>query len=158
MKNALTSPAIERGRRNAELAAIHVAKKKLGMDDATYRDFLFAQTGHYSAAELDQGQRTQAIEALRRAGFRRTPVLEKQLAGVGGVDAQILMIRTLWNKLKFSGALGRDSSERRLNRFAARVTGVDSIGWMSAADLVKVIEGLKNWLSTSLKNRHGAED
>ena len=120
---AKSSPAIARGRRNAELAAIHVAKKALGLDEATYREFLFATTGHRSAAELDDAQRQTVIELMRSRGFKRTPAEEKRARRM--VDnRQLAMIRGLWKKLRYAGALA-DASERHLSAFVKKQTGIE---------------------------------
>jgi phage gp16-like protein len=139
-----SDPRIVRGRRNSEIAAIHVGKTRLGLDDETYRDFLFALTRHRSAAELDEPARRKVIEAMRRAGFKQTRSVEKTMRAAGR-QPQLAMIRVLWKELKFLGALGRDASERRLAGFAKRITGIDRLEWTPAADLRKVIEGLKAW-------------
>lgn len=57
--------------RRDELAAIHVAKRQLGLDDATYRTMLFTITRKRSAGELDHAERQAVIEHLRRRGFVR---------------------------------------------------------------------------------------
>lgn len=57
-------------RRN-ELAAIHVAKKQLNLDDTTYRTMLFTITRKRSAADLDHAERQAVIEHLRKRGFVR---------------------------------------------------------------------------------------
>jgi phage gp16-like protein len=57
-------------RRN-ELAAIHVAKKQLGLDDDTYRTMLFTVARVWSARDLDHAGRQAVIEHLRRRGFKR---------------------------------------------------------------------------------------
>jgi phage gp16-like protein len=115
MKAAKSSPAIAAGRRRAELAAIHVAVKQLGLDDLTYRTFLFTTTGRRSAAELSDGQRQQVIELLRSRGFRRTPAEERRARRMGD-NRQLAMVRGLWKKLLYAGALA-DPSERHLSAF-----------------------------------------
>jgi phage gp16-like protein len=144
MKAAKTSSAIARGRRNAELAAIHVAKKALALDEATYRDFLFATTGRRSAAELNDGQRQQVIELLRSRGFKRTPAEEKFARRMAD-NRQLAMIRGLWKKLRYAGALA-DPSERHLSAFVKKMTGIERAEWLAPEEAIKVIEALKSWL------------
>jgi phage gp16-like protein len=145
MKAAKSSPAIARGRRNAELAAIHVAVKQLGLDDATYRDFLFATTGRRSAAELSDGQRQQVIELLRSRGFKRTVSAEKRQKRIAD-NSQLGMIHALWRRLKYAGALA-DPSERHLSAFVKKMTGIERPEWLSPEEAIRVIEGLKSWLA-----------
>ena len=59
------------GQRNRDLAAIHVGKKHLGLDDATYRDMLFTIARVRSAAELDHAGRQAVLEHMRKRGFTR---------------------------------------------------------------------------------------
>lgn len=62
---------IDADTRKRELAAIHVAKKQLGLDEETYRTMLFTLTRKRSAGELDHAERQAVIEHLRRRGFVR---------------------------------------------------------------------------------------
>jgi len=155
MKPAKTSPAIERGRRNAELAAIHVGAKRLGFDDETYRDFLFATTGHRSAAELDEAQRQMVIERMRARGFERVPLEEKRARRMAD-NPQLKMISSLWRQLKYVGAL-TDPSERGLSAFIKKMTGIERPEWLAPEQAIKVIEGLKAWRDRVLAKSQEAE-
>jgi len=55
--------------RRRELAQIHIAKKQLGMDDATYRDMLWACARVRSSGDLDYAGRQRVLEHLKRCGF-----------------------------------------------------------------------------------------
>lgn len=148
-------PVIERGRRNAELAAIHVGAKRLGFDDETYRDFLFRVAGRRSAADLDQDGRTRVIEELRKFGFARTPTDEKRSKRI--VDnSQLGMIYGLWKQLRYAGAL-QVTSERRLSAFVKKMTGIERPEWLAPEEAVKVIEGLKQWRDRVLAKSEAAE-
>ena len=140
---AKISPAIERGRRNAELAAIHVGAKRLGFDDELYRAFLFRITGRRSAAELDQAARTRVIEEMRQYGFKRTPAAEKRARRMAD-NSQLAMIHGLWKQLRYVGAL-RDASERHLGAFIRKMVGVERAEWLAPEEAVKIIEALKAW-------------
>jgi len=52
--------------RTRQLAAIHVQKQRLRLDDALYRDVLESLTGKRSAAELDDSERARVLDDLRR--------------------------------------------------------------------------------------------
>lgn len=54
--------------RNSELAAIHCAKKELGLDDDTYRDLLFTVARVRSAADLDWTGRKRVLEHMKTRG------------------------------------------------------------------------------------------
>jgi phage gp16-like protein len=122
--------------RNADLAAIHVGKKKLGLDDDLYREFLFATTGHRSASELDSAQRRLVIERMRARGFKK--ILPRPAD-----NAQDRMARALYHECVKSGAL-RDRDERGFLKLVKRITGIDRLEWMNAEDANKVIEALKS--------------
>ena len=81
--------------RRRELAAIHIAKKDLAMDDGTYRDMLFAVARVRSAGDLDQGGRTAVIEHLRKSGFARrqrpSPAVERAKKPAVAADCQPLV-------------------------------------------------------------------
>jgi hypothetical protein len=148
-------PTIERGRRNAELAAIHVGAKRLGFDDETYRDFLFRVTGRRSAAELDQAGRTRVVEELRRCGFKRTPSDEKRSKRIAD-NSQLGTIYGLIKQLRYAGAL-KDASERHLSKFVMKMIGIERPEWCSPEEAVKVIEGLKAWRDRVLTKSEAAE-
>jgi phage gp16-like protein len=142
---AKTFPAIERGRRNAELAAIHVAKKRLGLDDSTYREMLSNLTRGriQSAADATADERRAIIEHLRVRGFKRTPADEKRERR-GADNSQLRMIYGLWKQLRYAGAL-KDASERHLSAFVKKMTGIERAEWLAPAEAIKVTEGLKKW-------------
>jgi len=56
-------------RRNTELAAIHIAKKELGLDDDTYRDVLWSICRVRSAAELDAYGRQRILDHFKSLGW-----------------------------------------------------------------------------------------
>lgn len=58
------------GRRRGLLAAIHVAKKDLDLDDATYRDLLTAEFGVNSAAGLSIAQMKRLLALFSSWGWR----------------------------------------------------------------------------------------
>ena len=70
------------GQRKRELAAIHVAKAQLGLDDETYRLMLWTVARARSAADLDHAGRRAVIEHLRKRGFTRPAGLQNSGAEV----------------------------------------------------------------------------
>jgi len=56
--------------KQAELAKIHIAKKELGMDDATYRAMLMQLTGFSSSKDLNAHERGKVLEHLKKSGFQ----------------------------------------------------------------------------------------
>lgn len=125
------------------IAAIHVAKKQLGLDDDTYRAALVQVTGISSAGEMSEAQRQKVLEHFRSKGFkahstgRRKP-LEGRFAG----KLQALWIAG-WNL-----GLVRDRDDRALLAFVKRQTGIDHVRFLRhGQDAMKAIEALKGWLA-----------
>jgi phage gp16-like protein len=136
-KRVLSDPA-----RRRDLAAIHVAKKQLGMDDGTYRDMLWSVARVRSSSDLDFAGRKSVLDHLRKCGFKS----ERPAAR----DPQSRKIRSMWLQLKDLGAL-RDPSEKALNRYVENQTGVKALQWLSSEQASKVIESLKSWHRRELK-------
>lgn len=127
------------------IAAMHVAKKQLGLDDDTYRAALVQVTGKSSSATMSEAERQDVLEHFRASGFkgvatgRRKP-LEGKFAG----KLQALWIAG-WNL-----GLVRDRDDRALIAFVRRQTGIDHVRFLRhGQDAVKAIEALKGWLERS---------
>jgi phage gp16-like protein len=129
--------------RRRELAQIHIAKQQLGMAEETYRDLLWTIGRVDSAANLDWSGRKQLLDHLKKCGFKPRPPKrsgERELEE----SAQAKMVRGLWLELHGAGVV-KDASERALNRWVKRMTGVDSLRWLQPAQMNMVIEALKKW-------------
>lgn len=135
-------------KRRADLAAIHCAKRDLGLDDAAYRALLQRVAGVESAAELAPRQRAEVLRELDRLGFRRAPARRAGRARLTG-GRQAKKCRAMWIELHKAGVV-RDASEAALDRFTKRVAGVDSLAWVDAQEASRVIEALK-----AMADRHG---
>ncbi len=146
--------------RNAELAAIHVAKKQLRLDEATYRsivEMVSARFGHpvSSAGLMGSRERRALLEQLRSWGFRRA----ETVAQPSPQHPQVQKILALWQSLIEAGAVTAPDSMKALRAFCKRQTGVEAPAWLSAAQSNKVIEGLKAWLERHFnKLNRGIED
>lgn len=57
--------------RNQRLAAIHMGKKALGLDDDIYRDVLEQVTGQRSAKDLTDDQLIQVLQHFESLGFTK---------------------------------------------------------------------------------------
>lgn len=124
--------------RRRDLAAIHVAKKQLAMDDDTYRAMLWSVGRVRSAGDLDYPGRKAVIDHLRKCGFRPPPRRSSAR------DPQSKKIVALWLELRDLGAL-RDSSEKALNTFVEERVGVKAVQWLSSDQASEIIEQLKAW-------------
>lgn len=123
-------------------AAIHVAKKQLGLDDDTYRAICIRVTGQHSSAAMTEGQRLKLIDEFRRQGFKpASKGARKRLEGKFAGKLQALWIAG-WNLGVFE-----NRSDEALIAFVQRQTGVDDVRFVHhAADARSAIEGLKKWI------------
>lgn len=145
------------GMRRARLAKIHMAKKKLAMEEESYRAMLRRITGHDTAAALDLIQLNAVLEEFKRLGFhggaprRWRPAAQKP---------HVRKVFALWHALK---PYLRDDSDAALRAFVRRHTrdelhpdGVGDPAWLAPEEANKVTEGLKAWLARE-KRRAASE-
>lgn len=139
-------------RRRSELAKIHVARQRLGMEDGAYRDMLERVAGVRSAAELSASSRAAVLEELKRLGFRDRPGQPRR-AGKRPIaeGEQQAKIRALWLSLYHLGEVD-DPSEAALAAFVRRMTrtatapdGVAALQWLDAASANRAILSLRGW-------------
>lgn len=124
------------------IAAMHVAKKQLGLDDETYRAALVQVTGKTSSADMTEAERQNVLEHFRTRGFKGSSTARrKPLEGKFAGKLQALWIAG-WNL-----GLVRDRDDRALIAFVKRQTGIDHVRFLRhGADAMKAIEALKGWL------------
>lgn len=128
----------------SSLAALHVAKKQLGLDDDTYRAKLKVITGKTSAKEMTEAERQKVITALRRDGFAPSAAKapRKKLAGRFAAKLQALWIAA------YNLGIIEDRDDAALLAFVKRQTGIDHAQFLRHADdASKVIEALKAWMA-----------
>lgn len=125
------------------LAAIHVARKQLGLDEDTYRAMLRRLTGKESAAALTERERQAVVEELRRRGFKSVSKgTRKRLEGPFAKKFQALWIAG-WNL-----GVVDDRRDEAMAAFVKRQTGIDQLRWVrDAEDAARAIEALKAWLA-----------
>lgn len=131
---------------SSSIAAIHVAKKQLGLDDDTYRDKLALITGKRSAKDMTETEREKVLTVLRNEGFAPAPTARRangrqQLTGKFAKKLQALWIAA-WNL-----GIVRDRDDAALLSFVKRQTGIDHTRFLTNAnDANRAIEALKGWL------------
>lgn len=77
--------------RHRQLAAIHIAAGELGLDDAAYRDMLYAVGRVRTAADLDLGGRAAVLEHLRE---RQRLTARRYYPGrPGNVEARPMLLK-----------------------------------------------------------------
>ncbi len=130
----------------SSIAAIHVAKKQLGLDDDTYRAKLARITGKHSVKDMTETERQQVLTVLRNEGFTPSPVARRpdgrqKLTGKFAKKLQALWIAA-WNL-----GIVRDRDDKAMLAFVKRQTGIDHTRFLVYADdAAKAIDGLKGWL------------
>ncbi|MCR5855971.1 gp16 family protein [Mesorhizobium sp. J428] len=126
-------------------AAIHVAKKQLGLDDDTYRDLLQRVTGKRSAGDMSEAERQAVLDEMRRQGGGFKPGSNgsrKPLEGRFAKKLQALWIAG-WNL-----GVVRDRDDAALIAFVRRQTHIDHVRFLvDAAEARKAVEAIKGWLT-----------
>jgi len=123
--------------KKAKLAAVHIGKKRLNLDEETYRSKLELVTGKRSAGEMNDRELDAVLDAFRAEGFTRP----RARARVSANPAHAFM-RAMWISLYHLGAVS-DRRDTALDAFVKRQTGVESAGWLGPEDSFKVVEALK---------------
>lgn len=138
---------------NRQLAAIHVAKKQLGLSDGEYREMLGRLTGRSSARDLDGPGFEAAMAGFKEVGFR--PRFRGGSESFGNYrpgmasPAQIAMVRALWSE--FTDGRGTD---RTLGKWLHRTFRVSALRFVTAGVASKTIEALKSMASKKGRAEH----
>jgi phage gp16-like protein len=131
---------------------LRVGKAQLGWDDELYYGIWLPmqgatkKNGKYSASTLSIGKLSQAVETMKKAGFKvkssdaNGNKVNRPLAD----DAQSKKIRALWLEMHGQGIV-KNPSEASLCAYVKRLTKVDALQWLSTAQASMVIESLKKW-------------
>lgn len=125
------------------LAAIHVAKKQLGLDEDTYRATLVRVTGKDSTRAMSEAERQRVVEEFRKRGFTKAVKGSRsRLQGRFAKKFQALWIAG-WNL-----GVVDNRDDAALMAFVTRQTGIDHVRFVHVlADADKAIEALKSWLA-----------
>jgi phage gp16-like protein len=137
---------------------LQVGKAELCWDDEFYYGIWLPmqgatlKNGKYSASTLSIGQLCQAVEVMKKAGFKvKTPAVNgnKQSRALAD-DGQSKKIRALWLEMHGQGIV-KNPSEASLCAYVKRMTKVDALQWLSVAQASIVIEVLKKWQARTPK-------
>ncbi|MGO7593762.1 regulatory protein GemA [Rhizobium leguminosarum] len=139
----------------SSIAAMHVAKKQMGLDDDTYRAKLVRITGKRSAKDMSEDERQKVLTVFRNEGF--VPALAARradgclkLTGKYAKKLQALWIAA-WNL-----GIVRDRDDKALIAFVKRQTGIDHTRFLVYADDAKrAIEALKGWINREASVPYG---
>ena len=124
-----------------QIAVLHVAKNKLGLNDAEYRCALTEVAGVTSSTELDQAGFDAMMGLFEYLGF--TPLLAKgenygKRPGMASF-AQLELIRTIWREYTRAAYEG----ESELNKWLFRTFKVSSLRFMTKSQAQRAITALK---------------
>jgi len=101
VKNAANNQREEGGRRRSELAKIHLAKKRLALDQETYRATIARVCGgKTSAGDLDEDERGKLLDEFKRSGFIEGGSYTTSIADFDDREPQARLICCLWADLK----------------------------------------------------------
>lgn len=117
------------------IKAIHMGKRKLGMDNETYREMLRNLTGLDSCSQMTARELKYVLRHMRQAGF--SPAPRETLS------PQMQKCRALWLLLHEAGVV-RDKSIRALKGYIRRMIHIDP-DRATVHDMALVIESLKAW-------------
>ena len=142
-KSKVAPAPVDRARRSA-LAAVHVAKKQLGLDDDTYRAIIGrVAKGKHSSGDLSRPQLGLLLDEMKRLGFKKPPPKRAGRSKLAD-EEQHRKIRALWLSLWNLGVV-RSAAEAAIGAFVKRQTGKDALQWCTPKQLNKVVEALKDW-------------
>ena len=127
-------------KRDPLLAKIHIAKKDLQLDDATYRAAIsmISNDKTDSSAKLNRRQRLDLVEHFKSLGWQDKPRKRrpKNMDKPGSRAAQLGKIGALLTIGKKSWAYA--------DALAKRICKVDSITFVNDGELYKIITALRN--------------
>ena len=142
-------------RRKKMLAAVHIAKGQLGLDEQAYRDALESIVGKRSAGDCSLPELGKVLDAFRRAGAvssERSPQPPLSKGGNGSKAApryregQLGKLVVLWRELHEAGKV-EQFTEVALCGWCFKRFGVERPEWLDGKQRGKAIEMLKQWLA-----------
>ena len=130
--------------RQNDLAAIHIAKKQLGLDEDAYRDLMATVCGGVrSAGELDtagrQRFRAHLESCLRGSGIQPARPARKQL------PPDERKVWALWMQLADAGQV-QERTMKAIDSWVRQQLQVDALRFLNEQQMQLAIERLKQWL------------
>ncbi len=126
---------------NKQKAILHIAPKKLGINDAEYRCALVHIAGVTSSTELDQAGFEAMMGFFEYLGFAPLTATGENYGNRPGMAsfAQLELIRTIWREYTRRAYDG----ERELNTWLMRTFKVSSLRFVTKSQAQKAIMALK---------------
>lgn len=130
----------------ASIAAIHVAKKQLGLDEETYRAKLTVITGKDSTKVMTEAERERVLQVFRKEGFQ--PKSNRRADGRLKLTGKYVgKLQALWISA-FNLGIVQNRDDAALVKFVERQTGIEHVRFLkNAADARKAVEALKGWIA-----------
>jgi phage gp16-like protein len=136
------------------IAAIHVLKARLALDDGDYRALLAGLTGRGSCTVMTQAQRSAVRSHMERLAVRmgvarptsrHRPLTAEQFAAAkAAANPRERKVWALWHQLHRDGRIA-NASAAALNAWVKRQAGVDALRFCNGAQMDALIEALKQW-------------
>lgn len=120
---------------------VHVGRRELRLDDDTYRALLASTVGKDSSSAMTVLELERVVSAMKKRGFK---VRQKAGTRTQARDPVSSKIRALWLDLHAAGYVD-DPSEKALNAYVMRSSGIADLHWITGGQATKVIEELKKW-------------
>lgn len=122
--------------RKRAIAAIHVARQQLGLDDDLYRELLLRVSARHgtpcrSSADMDANQRRAVLTEMRRLGAARTYPRRPHNADSSAMPLMITKIEALLTDMKLPWAYA--------DAIAKRQYGVERVAWVRKPKALRAI-------------------
>lgn len=135
--------------RRGMLAKVAIARKQLGLDEASYRDVVERITGDRSAAAASDAALHRLLAEFGRLGFKASPGMRRSN------KPNVRLIYALWRDL---APYLREHTPDALRSFVRRQTqtpvhpdGLAAPEFLDGEQANRVIEALKAWLARARK-------
>ncbi|QHW25842.1 regulatory protein GemA [Rhizobium leguminosarum bv. viciae 248] len=130
----------------SSIAAIHAAKKQLGLDEDTYREKLEVITGKASTKSMTEAERERVLQVFRKEGFK--PKSNRRADGRLKLTGKYAgKLQALWISAYNLGIV-QNRDDAALVKFVERQTGIEHVRFLqNAADARKAVEALKGWIA-----------
>lgn len=127
---------------------IHVAKRELHLDDATYRAALQGVCQKTSCKDMSVAELEKVFNHFEDKGFKKRAKKNKKRQSPSSKKpvrvGEVRVIRAIWIQAAKDKLL-HDGSEEALDKWVFRMSGVRHVGWLSYDSAFKVLESLKKW-------------
>lgn len=137
---------MQKNKKQQLVQLIHIAKGKIGLSEADYRELLESVTGKQSCSDMSLPELDKTLGAMKQLGFsvKQMPVKEIE---VGRASAeQLEYIKGMWE------VCARIKTDKALYRFIERITGAEHPRFMDEKGAQKVITALRQMMAKSGHN------